>query len=601
MKNINNPVQQLLHPYTEGKSVIIHSGRDLYDLEVAENNQISPIIEILRSEAFLKHNLIMIEFSKSSGVYYDLRLLNEKEKTTVSKCINDIGLTNNTNQCSGSKTPEFVNIIRGLIKLSQSKSNVYLRDGVPLKFLVLFHFSDHLTPHLQNGTHTDEQIICIETALKLTKSLSVRKYGNYVIFSEARQGTLDSLIYQNVQTLTLPQPGKIEKSNFFNLLKNRYPNCKFEEGITDDIVVNMSSGTPNRSIEQICLASEKTETPVSIKNIYEKKQSDIISLSEKTLNSLDEERIKDVKLVGENILKPMQILMKIAESLRTANKNTLRNVLLAGAPSTGKTMLANIAASKSGVPSFSLNSPKDQYVGESERKARLMFSLLKQLGGFGIIDELDLLFPLNRNQVTGDSGVTQNLQGQLQTFLSDPSLSGKTAIIGTSNRPGEISEGMRQRWIIIPVLMALESDYPNIVESIAKSINSNFDIGDNVEEFISYSKEFYRAGASPREIYDSLNTSILDLGGEFNIKNIEHAAKGIIPSGDIRSSIYSDYCALAYCRNNSFLPWWDTEKNMPKDDYQYPAYIKEILTVDLKIDHVKLNNIIRELHPYANV
>ncbi|MBL0335663.1 MAG: AAA family ATPase [Chitinophagaceae bacterium] len=160
--------------------------------------------------------------------------------------------------------------------------------------------------------------------------------------------------------------------------------------------------------------------------------------------------------------KPMYILDEDCKAINKGDKNCLRNVMLCGSPS-GKTVYGKYCRQKAGVPAFYLNSPKNQYVGESERKAKLMFNLLKQLGGFGIIDEVELIFPLNRNQSTGDSGVTQNIQGQLQSFLSDPSLSGKTVLVGTSNRPNAISEAMRQRWTIVPVLMPLASDFPAIV------------------------------------------------------------------------------------------------------------------------------------------
>lgn len=594
-------VKKLMQPYLEGRAAIIHSGRDLYDLEVGEDQQLSPLIEILRTEAFTKHNLVMIEFSKSSGVSYDLRLLNNAEKGNVTKCLSDIGICASGTCKQGTDEPEFVKIIRSLLKLSQSKSNVFLRDGIPLKFLVLFHFQEHMTPQLQTGTHSEEQLLSIETVMKLAKSLGVRKYGNYVIFSEARIGTLENLIYQNVPVITLPQPAIAEKKAFIEALKIRYPNAKPDNDLPDDVIANLSAGTPHRSTEAIYLASEKTGEPINSADVFAQKQSDIISLSENTLEAIDQSRVKQQNLVGATVNKPMSILMKIAEAIKKGDKNCLRNVMLCGSPSGGKTVMANIAAAKAGVPAFYLNSPKNQYVGESERKAKLMFDLLKQLGGFGIIDEVELIFPLNRNQSTGDSGVTQNIQGQLQSFLSDPSLSGKTILVGTSNRPNAISEAMRQRWTIVPVLMPLASDFPTIVLSIAKGLNPSLDIQEDNETLIASAKRFYMANAAPREIREALIASMAIVPGDLEIKHIEFASFDIIPSGNINASVYADYCALVYCRNNSFLPWWDEDRNQPNPEYNYPDYIKEILTDDFRIDQDKLRKQIQNLEPQVNV
>jgi len=594
-------IQKLMQPYLEGRAAIIHSGRDLSDLETGENQTLSPLLEHLRSEAFLKHSLVMIEFSKSSGVTYDLHLLNNDEKSNVTKCLTDLGLCNGSSTKNNNDEPEFVRIIRSLLKLSQSKSNTFLRDGVSLKFLVLFNFTEHLTPQLQTGTHSEEQLLSIETVMKLAKSLGVRKYGNYVIFSEARPGTLDSLIYQNVPVVNLPQPAVAEKLEFIKALKVRYPNAKTNAELSDEVIANLCAGTPNRSTEAIYLASDKTGELIQSADVFEKKQSDIISLSEGTLDAIDQSRVKQQNLVGATVNKPMSILMKIAEAIKKGYKNCLRNVMLCGSPSGGKTVMANIAAAKAGVPSFYLNSPKSQYVGESERKAKLMFDLLKQLGGFGIIDEVELIFPLNRNQSSGDSGVTSNLQGQLQGFLSDPSLSGKTVLVGTSNRPEKISTAMLQRWTIIPVLMPLEMDFPLIVLSIALGLNPLLlaDVNDAI--LIESAKRFYKANAAPREIREALIACMAIVPGELGIQHIEFASIDIIPTGNMDASIYADYCALAYCRNNSFLPWWDETQNKPIADFPFPDYLKEVLTDDFRIDQQKLRKAIQDLEPYVNV
>jgi AAA+ superfamily predicted ATPase len=594
-------IDALLKPYEEGKAVIIHSGRDLYDLEPDPADKITPLIELLRSEGFTRHNLVMIEFSKSSGVTCNMRLLSGDEKRVVKKCLSDFGLDSYETCNHTNKESDFVRIIRSLLKLSQQDNSIYLRDKLPLKFMVVFNFSEHLMPHLQVGTHIEEQLICIETALKMVKSLGARKYGNYVIFSEARPGTLDGLLYQNVTTSILQQPSVKDKAVFIKTLKDRYPDVTTEDNLSDEVISNLTAGTPNRSTEEIFLSSYKTNKPILTSAVFEKKQADIISLSESTLEAIDLDRIKNQILAGVTVRKPMQILMIIAESIKRGDKNCLRNVMFCGSPSGGKTMMAFIAAAMAGVPAYLLNSPKNQYVGESERKAKVMFNLLKQMGGFGIIDEVELIFPLNRNQNTGDSGVTQNLQGQLQSFLSDPSLSGKTVLVATSNRPNAISEAMRQRWTIIPVLMPIERDFPEIVLRIAQGLNPSLEIELTDTILQDSASKFYKAGAAPREIREALISSMIFVPGNLGIEHIVFASHDIIPSGNINSSIYADYCALAYTRNNSFLPWWDENENQPDKNYPFPEYIKKILNDDFYIDQTELGKALRQLEPNVNV
>lgn len=594
-------INQILQPYANGRSCIILQGRSIYDLELNSAGQIQPLIEILRSQSLIQHKLVMVQYSRSTGVTYDLSDLNQSEKNNVIKVLSDIGIKNNSGaKCAGDEN-EFVNILRALLRLGQQTTQLTLRDGVPLRFLILIEFSEHLLPKLNNGTHTQEQIVSIELALRLSNSLGFRKSQNYTILAEGRPGLMESMIYQNMDSLTIHQPGVSEKMEFITALKQRYPNSKVEDFLTEEVIANLSSGTPNRSLESIFLTSEKTGDNITPKNIFSRKQADIISLSEGTLEAIDHDRVNGIKIVGATIQKPMQILLRIANGLKEGSKNMPRNIILCGSPSGGKTILTLLAAANASVPAFNLVSPKSQWVGESERRTKVMLNILRELGGLGLIDEIELQLPMNRNQSSSDSGVTQNLIGQLQSFLADTSLAGRVCLVGTSNRPNAISDAMRQRWIVLPVLMPLEEDYSAIILSIAESLNPNLKIELTDPKLLAAAERFSCAGAAPREIREALVSSQAVLPTELGIEHIEFASHDIIPNNNKIASIFSDYVAISYCRNNSFLPWWDDVNNCPNESYPFPGYIKEILTEDLQIDQVKLNKRISELEPYVNI
>lgn len=598
---MSNAVTQILQPYAEGKSCIILQGRSLSDLDLNHDKQIQPLIELLRTQALSKHNLVMVQYSRSTGVTYDLSDLNVTEKNNVTKVLSDLNIRNNIQNKASGAEEEFINILRALHRLGQQTSQLTLRDGVPLRFLILIEYSEHLLPHLNNGTHTQEQVVAIELALRLSNSLGFRKSQNYTVLAEARPGLMESLIYQNIDSVTIPQPGISDKMDFICALKSRYNNVKTEELLSDEIIANLSSGTPNRSLESIFLSGDKTGNPITSANVFSKKQADIIALSEGTLQAIDHARVKGIKIVGSTIKKPMEILLRISNGLKNGNKNIPRNIILCGSPSGGKTVITLIAAANANVPTFTLENSRTMWVGESERKCRLQLNLLRELGGLGLIDEIEMQLPMNRGVQSNDSGVTQNIMGQLQSFLADTSLAGKVCLVGTSNRPNAISEAMRQRWIVLPVLMPLPQDYPGIVLSIAESINPDINISVNDQKMIDAAERFSLAGAAPREIRESIIASQAVLDGEIGVEHIEFASFDIIPNSNRIASVFSDYVALSYCRNNSFLPWWKDSTNNPDPDYTYPDYIREILNDDFSINQEKLSKRISELEPYANV
>lgn len=598
---MSTTVEQILQPYAEGKSCIILQGRSLYDLELNQQNQIQPLIELLRAQALTNHNLVMVQYSMSTGVTYDLSDLNKTESNNVIRILSELDIKNSSGTKVVGNESEFVNILRALLRLGQQTTQLTLRDGVPLRFLVLIEFSENLLPHVNHGSQTQEQIVAIELAFRLSNSLGFRKSQNYTVLSESRQGLIETLIYQNIPTVNLSQPCLDDKMNFIDALRQRYPNANIEAELSDDVMSNLSSGTPNRSIESIFLTAERTGNPVTAKNVFSKKQTDIISLSEGTLQAIDHNRVKGIEVVGSTVKKPMEVLMRIANGLKTGNKNIPRNIILCGAPSGGKTILTLLAAAKANVPTFTLENSRTMWVGESERKCRLQLNLLRELGGLGLIDEIEMQLPMNRGMQANDSGVTQNIMGQLQSFLADTSLSGKVCMVGTSNRPNAISEAMRQRWIILPVLMPLESDYAAIVYHIAKELNNNISVSENDQKLMGIAQRFYQAGAAPREIREALIASQAILPGVLEIEHLEFASHDIIPNHNKIASELSDYFALSFCRSNSFLPWWDDATNSPNPEFPYPNYIREILTNDNYIDHQKLSARIAQLEPYANV
>lgn len=593
-------VQELFKPLDEGKHILIHRGRDLRDLTVDNQGRMLPLLEAIRSEA-LTRGLVLIEYAKSSGVTYDAASLTKSEAQDVDNVLASLGINTPGQSCNGSDEQEFVKVMRGLLNLVQSSQYPKFRDGRNMAFMLIIHFAEHNTPAMQPGFHNDQQMISIELASILSKSLGLRKSGSYVIFSETREGALDDILNKDIDVLRLPQPLIDEKKLLLVALKNRYPDTETEDCLNDESIINITSNSPNRGLEQIYFTSSRTGKPVTAKDLSLKKEQDIIRISEGTLEAVDTERIKSRKLVGRNIMRPMEILRIATDALRNGKGTAIRNCILAGAPATGKTDLATMAAHQAGIQAFTLNSPKSSLVGESERKTKLMLSILKEQKGIGIIDELELVLPMNRGSQSNDSGVTSNLMGQLQQFLSDSSLAGKVSLIATSNKPGNISAAMLSRWVVIPVLMPLLEDIPNIVMSLMNSLGYKGDFEEHAALLKSVSERFYYSGASPRDIRESLVSAMAFISGEISLRHLEFASNNVVPSANRESYIHSDLVALLHTKSNAYLPWWDIQKNQPFEDYPFPSYIADVLDKDNNIDQKKLRSKIVEIEPFANV
>lgn len=594
------PTELIFRPYDEGDRFVVLRGRNIFDLTINADGKITPIIEEERTEA-LKRGLILLEYSRSEGLSYDTGGLNRNEAQDVDNVLRQFNIQNSGKGNSCPTDDEFSTIMRGLLKLVQANNYPKFRDGKPMAFMIKVLFAENNCPEMQPGFHSENQIVAIELASKLSKSIGLRKSGCFVLFCEEREGSLDNVLTRDVKIVRLSQPDKDEKVKFLQACKSRYTEAKLLEGLSDEAIVNITVNTPNRSLEKLFFASDKTGNEISPKELFVKKQQDIIQISEGTLEAVDFNRIKANKLVGRNIQRPLEITSLVTDSIKTGIITALRNIIYCGAPSTGKTDLAIYTAFLSEIQAFMLNSPKSGIVGESERKTRLMLNLLKEQHGIGIIDELELVLPMNRNIQSGDGGVTHNLMGQLQSFLSDSSLSGKVALIATSNKPGSISDAMLSRWVVVPVLMPLKSDFPEILVSIVKGINPDFQAERFKQDILQAADTFFYSGASPREIRESIIASMAVIPGEVSIEHIIYASKDKIATGNRLSYIHSDLMAIKFCSNYSFLPWWNIKTNSPDPDYPYPDYIMRVLDESLMINREKLDKFIKEIEPYSNV
>lgn len=434
-------------------------------------------------------------------------------------------------------------------------------------------------------------------AHEMINSLALRKSDCLILLKEERECSVNQLLRNQLPVVRIHASDVEERKMMLQSLKLRYP--AFKTSLTDDELVSMSRNMMNRTLEKIFYASSTYGQEITPSILSEENKNDILRQSEGTLSPVDSTRVVN-RLVGRTIDPVLEILDKVAEDLKFGRK-TLRNIILAGAPSTGKTALATYVAQKSGMQAFIVNSVKNSLVGESERRLDVMLNLAREMGGIFIIDEIDSLFNFDRNQGNNDSGVSNALSAKFLSFFSDEGLAGKTMFIGTTNRPGAISEAMLSRFTIIPVLTPLREDMPDILTNVCNGLDENFNISSNDDFVKLLAYRFFDNGASIREIRESLLASQLILREPLSPRVIQHSAAAVNPCLNRESYIFADLMALKNCKSASFLPFWDHQTNSPDPNFPYPKHLLDVLDDQFYIEQYKLNRKLAELKPYSNV
>lgn len=588
------PLDLICRAYDEGYAALLLTGRSLYDLATDEGGQMRPLIELLRRQLRAKHGLHLVTYSLAGGMdWNDSRVEDARDRGTIERALRahqllDVPVDQN----------ELVRVIRGISSLCRTRADGQnWITGEPLRFAFLLEFTEHLTPgHLENGTQTDAQLVASELAYLTAQSLALRTSGNFVLF-QAREGLIDELVAGVLRPVRLVQPSGDEKAAFLAAARTLYVQAAFGAGLSDESVVHLTTGTPNRGLEHLLRASHRAQRAVTAEELVAQKSRDVESLSEQTLTILDTARVNGLELRGQTIAAARTILEKYADGLRRGDNKLPGSVLLAGAPGVGKTDLALLTAKAAGVAAFQMHSPKSGLVGETERRARLQQTVLREwLPNIAFVDEITEAFPLQRQEFDGDSGASRAVTAALLTALSDETRRGRSLLIGSTNCPWRMGSAMRSRFVVIPVLQPIRDDLEAIIVTTAARLDARaiLDVADR--RLAQAAGIFYDKGATPRDIRAALSHVTL-LQPELDADAVLAAASDFSPSGDPESTIYADLWAVRACSSRSLLPWSGNLASFPFPDYLRPFVDHESGEVDIR----GLDRRLEELRPHVNV
>ena len=587
-------IKKIFEPLeTGGHSCMILTGRSIYDLECRKDGSIAYLEELMEEYALSRH-MVVVRYILAKGVKVPYGLYEKNDVDTIKRVLsaNDI---NNVSSCQTGNcnaAHELIKILDGISRLSSGdRTGLKWHDGESMKFLFLFEFTSDIMP----TPSTENQKVARELLYQLVYSRSFLTNGDWLILNDVVEGKIDEQIRGLIYQMFLTYPGYEEKLDFVKGLHKNYPNARYEDGLDDKAVANLTSSIPNKNLEPLFISSHNNGTPIEAKRLIEQKTKDIQAISEGTITMLDTSRVKNVDLKGSSVRVPLDFLEKQARGLLSGEKTIHANILLIGAPGTAKTDLSLKKASESSVPIFQLNSPKGGIVGETERLSSLQVQVFSSTTpSIGFIDEITEAMPMQRTQNL-DSGASDAVMHAFLNTLSDNTREGKSILIATTNCGYKIGSAMRDRFIVVPVIMPSIEDFPEIICSIAKQVSGAvLNPGDS--NIVSAAKVFYDKHLMPRRIRASLK---LECGiNGLTSMSVLHAAMDANPLDEPSwlSAVYADLCAISLTVSKSLLPWYGQEETYP-----YPDYIKVVLDDSYQVDPTKLHSEIKRLEPYVNV
>ncbi|MGC8794149.1 MAG: AAA family ATPase, partial [Bryobacteraceae bacterium] len=420
----------------------------------------------------------------------------------------------------------------------------------------------------------------------------LRQRGHAFLLHVPDEAALDAHTRAVLQLVRLPHPGREPKLEFLRAALAIYSQARLDSGLEPGQAAYLSANTPNWGLETLLRRSHFSAQPVRPADLIARRAEDVAAVSEGMLTPMEEQA---PELYGLTVNHAWGLLERVSQGLRQGDPRTPHNILLAGAPGTGKTELARRVAVEAGVNCYRISSPKAGIVGETERRADLLFRILNEWApNVAFADEVTEILTTDRPEHDLDAGASRAVIGALLSYLGDERRRGRTVFLGASNCPWRMSDALRGRFVVVPVLMPLEEDYPGIVGSLVRRV-AGVEIAPATHQLREAAAIFYAKGASPRHIATALTNTCL-LHGNLDAAATLEAAQDFCGDTGRASAEYADLWAIKLTTNKSFFPWCG------RRDYKLPAYLEGIVDGSSgEVDREALERRIRELQSTARV
>lgn len=178
-----------------------------------------------------------------------------------------------------------------------------------------------------------------------------------------------------------------------------------------------------------------------------------------------------------------------------------RGLLLFGPPGTGKTLIGKAIAHQSGATFFSISASSlmSKWIGEGEKTVRTLFEVAAyRQPSVVFIDEVDSLL-CQRSGEENEASRRMKTEFMVQLDGAGTSQSDRVVIVGATNRPEELDEAVRRRFVKrIYIPLPDPESRRLLILTLLKSVHHSLTSSEDMDYLVERTKGF--SGADIRSL-----------------------------------------------------------------------------------------------------
>jgi SpoVK/Ycf46/Vps4 family AAA+-type ATPase len=441
--------------------------------------------------------------------------------------------------------------------VAQALRSGRIRNG-SRRAVVVFEYAESIAPAADFSCMTEDDRTNVVALLSLASDPVVRQQGGVLLLTVGNLADLHPVLRQpggRAEVIEVPLPDEAERLKFIQYLID-------EDGLTlsmgAEALARATAGLTRLHLDQVWRQARAKGSSLTFEEIKQRKRE---ILRQELYGMVDlVEPTFTLETIG-GLAAVKEFFREVIQAIRDGDlKMVPRGITLLGPPGVGKTAVAEALAKECGFNFVRITNPREKWVGASERNYWKILQALRSLTPLVVLEDEADQSEHSRDEISGDSGVSNRLRQMRFEFTGDPVIQGKVLWIRITNRPDRLDPAERRSGRFserIPLLM------PDADERVAI-----FSVIPGKHEFATAGVDFIRMAALCEERFPG-QTSGADIE-EISLRAYRHArVRGatavaeedyrwaiddFIPSQSADVIRQQELMAVAFCSSRRFLP-----------------------------------------------